>query len=314
LYSSQGVHRAMQAQKALGILAPNNKFITAYLSFNNAGMIASSHLLFDIDHPNSHIASDPRDGNGNAVALALATQERHGSLKSDVDLHHPLLLQLNALAHERTQTLKQVSDQIVELLNQRNEGRIHDFTKRYKSLSQQYGALDEEHKEKMSQALADLYREYSYMSLAEFTSYLQAAHLEILAQETFAYYRPTLLAKEVSDISEARVQAKIEQIQQAKNFAELDAVVNETAELLTLEHVPHAEHLIRYQNTLRNHVIQQLSRFLLSPDGHLPATEFHEENRARLMQILKMAWITDPEEVAFYLNEFKILLQAASKE
>jgi hypothetical protein len=57
---------------------------------------------------------------------------------------------------------------------------------------------------------------------------------------------------------------------------------------------------------MRSNVLQKLTEFLLYPETQLSNHEFRAENRKVLENILKTAWITEAEEIEFYLYEFDL--------
>lgn len=320
LYSSQGMQKALQAQKALSTLLPHNQFLTAYLNFNPNGSVISSHLLLDGNHSEHvtlqpSIAAQPQDlGNLDTTAMLLPSDHRNKSTvekqNTEIDRRHPLLLQLTALAHDRYQALKAISDDIVILLESRNRGLETHFSKRFADLSKQYEQLNEKYQNKVSEGLDELYIEYSSMPLTQFRSYVKAAGLELLAQESLA---KRALEKGKNLLTPEQVAAQMEKIHLSKDFSELDAAVTEAAQMINLVYLPDPTRVIIYQNELHNHVVQQINRFMLSPNTKLPLSAFTPASHAALSHILKSAWVTDPDEADFYLNEFQLLANDAKK-
>lgn len=316
LYSSQGFQKASQAQKALSLLTPENKLLTAYLSFNKNGTIASSHLLFDADSgktaKNENKSFDPSpeipSANQTAMIMPDTVSKPYAVNQSDlVELHHPLMLQLTMLAHERQQALKSISDQLIALLNRNDMGKEENFNKVFSHLKAQYEELDMEWQKKMTLQLEDLYREYLEMPLAQFAAYVKAAGLEILAQETLREQSQKINSDPKTNSDS--ISTYIQKIGNAKNLTELDRIVTEASNKLNLAHIPDSNKVIAYQNAVRAKTAIQLGRFLLSRYSPLTEKDFREENRSILSHILKMAWITDQEEYGYYLNEFDLLME-----
>lgn len=309
LYSSQGMQKALQAQKALAILVPSNKFLIAYLNFTTEGTIVGSHLLFDSTSEDLNFPSLISLNDGNNQEKLIDTNEAgllfsEGSNEETV--RHPLLLQLTLLAHDRQQALKNISNEMVTLLESRNAGIANDFSLRFDPLLSQYMQIDQFYQIKVADGLEELYREYADMPLSQFVSLVKTAGLEVLARESLA------LRAEVqgSIITSEEILAQIQKIQKAKSFDQLDNAVTEAAEMLNLKHFPDPEKLISYQNEMRTQALQLLSRFMLSSHAKLPSSAFNKENRSILANILKKAWVIDPEEANFYLNEFELLCES----
>lgn len=321
LYSGQGMQKAMSAQKALFALAPEHKFLIAYLSFNGKGAISSSHLLFDGEYADSLLPTSVRsDGRkhkqpSNETAMAAVPQATSHSATnkkaSDIDLHHPLLLLLNAIASERKLALQVISDRISDLLDKHNvEGSI-SIESPLNNLIEQYKLVDKQYQDQIVEQLTELYREYSDLPLAEFASYVKAANLMLVVKDSLGFSSQNSVQ---TDLIHEQIKVHFQKVESAKNFAELDKATTDAADLLDLRNLSDAEKLITYQNELRGLTIQQLNHFMFSSKTKLPANAFQLENRAILMHILKTVWITDPTEYGYYLSEFDQLLEAAASK
>lgn len=313
LYSSQGLQKAIQAQKALTVLVPDNNVLTAYLSFNKNGTVASSHLLFEGDYnrsltPEASIAIEPtkqEDSKSTAMlqpdSIAPTTGIKNTSL---VDQHHPLLLQLTTLSHERQKALKEISGKIIELLKKHDVEGSADFSETFTALLSEYNQLDQEWQSKVAAKLGDLYREYNEMPLVQFAAFIKTAGLELLAQESLRK-RASQMTPE-SQVQLSQINEYMQKIEKANNFKDLDQAVTEASYMLNLSHVPDPTQVISYQNELRIKTLQQLRQFLLSSTTPLTSDDFRDENRSLLSHTLTMAWVTDPDEYGYYLNEFDV--------
>lgn len=323
LYSTQGLQKATQAQRALATLSPGHPFLIAYLNLNQEGVIASSHLLFggdqvELSSPSrlANSASPEKKPNTDSSSSLTAmtappTPEQHPIVKdANLDLQHPLYLQLTAMATERQRSLQAVSDQMIKLLEEHNSGRTLEFSTPFAALLQQYEQVDKESRARIMQRLTELYQEYLEMPLLMLTNYIKAAGLTLLSQESV---NQSADASTNLTITPNLVNTQLQKIQAAKDFNELSAAVTETAQLLNLKHLPDPNKLIAYQNDMRTQTTQQLSRFMLTSGTKLPPSEFQEANRAVLMHILKTAWITDPSEQNYYLSEFDLLVQSSKR-
>lgn len=330
LYSSQGIQKAIQAQKALATFAPLSKFFTAYLNFNEAGLITSSHLVLNGDpsgflNSPSMMASpsekaplsfqmDTSYSDVNLTAMNVpntssTTESPSMSFEDQTDSAHPLFLQLSAIAAERQQALNKLSESMISLMNRNNENGIHDFFELFSKLYKQYEMSDSAFREKITKQLSDLYQEYSEMPLAEFSTYVRKAGLGDLARDSL-----TSRVKETGSIlTPKQFSNQMQHIQNAKNLEELDERIKQTADMLTLAHLPDPIQLIIYQNEMRSQTLAKLGQFMLTPNTLLPPEEFQQKNRATLSHILKTAWVTDPEEYDFYINEFELLVDHFTK-
>lgn len=298
LYSSQGMEKAIQAHKALATLAPNGSFIAALLNFNKEGMVASSRLLFEGDHSNMIISSLRENSSTKQELIAI------NDSNDNYDTHHPLLLQLMELALERKQALKTIGEEMITLLHNHVMGNSNDFENRFSILYAQYRQIDQAHSEHITQRLTALYQEHSDIPLTQFATYVRSAGLTQIAKESL---NKRALEMGSKALSQDQIQMQMRKISEAKNLAELDFAVTETASMLNLANLPDSDRLILSQNVLRTLTEQQLQQFMLTPGTQLPQSEFQSENRIVLTRILKTAWITDPEACNFYLTEFEII-------
>lgn len=316
LYSEQGMEKAIQAQKALWTLAPNNKFLTAYLSFDDKGEILNSYLL-----PNDSVAASPaaalKDSDAHLAGLdtslslaehnaaSLASSAPAFKFDGGIDHNHPLYLQLMALTKSRQHALKAINEKMIALLNNNTEEGISKFPLRFDKLWKEYNAVDKQQREKVTQVLKVLYGEYD-IPLAQFAMYVKAAGLEIIAKTSLAKH-----FKEIGGprISAEQIQGALEKIQQSANLADLENHVKTASEMLTLTNFPEAVQLIVYQNQMRTLTLERLRNMILSSQGPLEPSSFNESNYTTLTRILQAAWVNDHDEYNYYLHEFELRMQ-----
>jgi hypothetical protein len=197
LYSSQGIQKAIKAQKALAAYAPHSKFITGYLNFNTQGEMTGSHLVYNDNQalvygPQAQTGTEPtaapfHDEDDLAVGDHAFTGAPH--VKTDTshvqtDLNHSLLLRLTSLANDRRQSLTSISDEINALLGNNNTRSIDDFKTLLSELIGRYEKTDLKYQKKIIKELIQLYEEYPELSLTQFIAYLNMAGLD-------QYYKPT---------------------------------------------------------------------------------------------------------------------------
>lgn len=313
LYSSQGLQKTMQAQQALSILAPNNKLLTAYLHFNNAGSITGGHLLFEGDYTKLSQpiqASLPQDFHPEITAMELPSGSVPvivaNQIGKGMNHQHPLFLQLSAMTKEREHSLKKISDAITTLLVKNNKEGVNNFSEKLADLVHQYQQADQELLDKISERLTLLYQEHPDMPLSQFAAYVVATGMEVLANQTLEQYK---IDNKLPPISSAQIEALLQKIEEASTLRDLDQAVTTSAAQLNLTQLPEPERLIALQNELRNKTVQQLGRLLLSSQVTQAVENFRLENRALLIHILSTAWVTDPGQFNHYLNQFNLRLQ-----
>lgn len=196
LYSSLGMQFAMQAQQSISTFASQAKFLTAYLTFNTKGVMIGSRLVMDEEkdkHSNSLFGSLPTI-NESSDALAFSTEafypinieegmEQHSS--EEIDPNHPLLLQLLALANQRKQALRPLSDEMIAILNRNLQEINPRFIGQFSHLVNEYEKMDEEQQGKLSALIKQKAKEYHDMPPTLFRSYVRSAGLEELLNAQF---------------------------------------------------------------------------------------------------------------------------------
>lgn len=155
LYSSQGIEKALQAHQALAYIVPDRPFLAGYLTFNSNGLIANSQLLFEGDDTSK---------------MTIASAEQ-------AEIDHPIVRQLKTLSKERKKALQEISDPMIDLLNQRNQNHEVVFSDPFSKLVLKYRKTDREHCERLTQCLKQLPEEYPSLTAAELDQYIRAAGL-----------------------------------------------------------------------------------------------------------------------------------------
>lgn len=319
LYSSQGLQTAILGQKALGTLIPSVNFLIAYLGFSEEGNINNSHLILGEDNTGvvansfssgSEIDFSPEPYHpvytatpSNMITMSTPQHSISPGFQEEVDHNHPLYLQLIALANERQSTLHIESEKINSLLQKQNHAIEHNFIATLQALIKKYEQIDIEQQNKISRGLVKLYQEHSDIPLVHFIAYVRAAGLQTFAKENLDNRAETMRDLQLSP---QQISILLGKIQQADTFVELEQHVKDSSDLLTLQHLPDADKLVIHQNEMRNQTLQRTGHFIFSPNSNMPENTFQEENRAALSRILKMAWVSDPDEIDYYLSEFDL--------
>lgn len=336
LYSTQGIQGAAQAQKALNTFLPNNKLLIAYIKFNSKGSETSSHLFMDEGQTSDiALAEAPElyekkslskiDGKENPEEIFKQTE-------APIDNRHPLFLQLCSLKTMREQAHTVAENQMKDILNVPNRREIIAFLDRLQSMMKKYEnetgeaseiqdkneaivdflkklssalssreSLDREQEDKHIGLLFKLYQQNADMPFNQFMAYIKASGLEPFVQEKLIPERnqdPAQLP--IEDL----IHEKIKNIGYAHGWEELNQKVLDVSNHLTLEQLPDLKKLIALQTEARGQVLEKLDDFLLSNDKGLSPSEFNEENRPLLANIMKNAWIVDPDQLNFYMNEY----------
>jgi len=351
LYTSHGIQWARQSQKQINVFLPNNKILIAYLKLNPKGIITNSQLLMDEGPSDVAIALDPSltitetnmDMKNDIQQENLpTTNDMEESLiesRNGIDTLHPLYSQLRTLSTDYKNALQPIDNEIKALLESshlddnialldrlqkfliKSEKSYQDnpekleknqaalaFIERLQNILTDYREISQRENEKLTQELSKLYQDHPNIPVSEFISYLKATGFASHVQDHLKLHEK-LLADNV--LIESQITELLKKIPQASNLDELSQSVKDLSDLLNLEKVADTQKLIFYQNSVRVQVLEKLNEFLLSSDKALADHEFVNENRTLIANILKDAWVVDPDEFDFYLNEFDMRVQNA---
>lgn len=322
MYSSKGMKSAIEAQKALAVFDSDTQFLIAYLQYNTQGAVQSSHLLMDnsprelaeaeiqtpLEKKSFREEESPWERNENKGRNLEKSVSR--SISED-DVTHPLFFQLSSLSASRQQALKPISREIIALLETENRLSLREFEENLQELSQKYLVALAAEEVRITKAITVLYQEYPNMSLLEFTHYVSAAGLDTQTLDNLKSQVEKLALK---GTSKEIIDQQLEKIDNSISLKELEIEVLRANALFVLENVPNPDLVIDLQNKTRNATLKKIDTFILSQNSNLPADAYNEENVARVERILRNAWIRNPEEIEYYLNEFKLLVNSEQEE
>lgn len=156
LYSSQGIQKAIKAQKALAALAPMSKYFTAYLNYNAAGLIASSHLVLSAD-PTGLLSTPSMMTNYNEIENRsqlpeILTDDSLTAMNISTSLSKETISQeihQASIAAERQAVLNELSESLIELINRNTEMALDDFREQFSLQFMEYEKIDNEYRKKM---------------------------------------------------------------------------------------------------------------------------------------------------------------------
>ncbi|HEY4831499.1 MAG TPA: FHA domain-containing protein, partial [Waddliaceae bacterium] len=281
LYSSQGLQTALEAQQALSTFFPGKKFLVAYLKFGSNGHVGSSHLLIDDDHRqmsslepkdlllrNFKEASSPLlDINENKEEISSDKKESNSYKQrgEDVDIQHPLFLQLQAINVPRQRALKPVADDLFFLLTQHTQEILPDFSQKFGEMLKTFEITDNQQQARMIEDITHQYEEYSDMPLEEFRKYIRATGLSPFVKNTLM----NRLQNKGSAILEDDLELYFHKVMESTNLDNLEESVRQTASILNIDYLPDPEKLISHQDRLRAETFQKLVQFLLSSKNHI---------------------------------------------
>ena len=318
LYSSKGIDFVLEAHRALATIAPEEKFLIAHLQFNARGQITSSHLLME-DNPSSDIAiGEPHDESETEVKdIQLKSETVDGPDEgreklpstlihnpgSAIDTDNPMFLQLSALANARHSALMPLTEEMTDLLKKHAHAAQSDFQARYAKVQQQLMEVNREQQTKIFKKFDGFFREYSDLPAATFSDFIKAANLDTLFQ---AYLIELNKRSSDSKVTDETIEIQLKRIEDSNTWQELEHNVHQTNQLLQFNQIPDESRLVAFQNSARLIATQKLNQFILSSNGALHTHEFKPDNLQSLTNILKSAWINDPDTYDFYINEFEL--------
>lgn len=290
LYSSNGLKQATEAKKAVSAFLPNTSVSVAYLQYNSKGMVVGSHLLFE--NTQKEIAA----------ADFYPSNDKTSSINVSEEVTDALSMQLQTLAKERQATLGTLSNELIELVQHELATPTNDFKVRFEAVFKRYMTASETLNKKISDRVVELEQEYAKVPLCDFLHKASLYGLEKIAQPVLE----KSLTPEELYCKNNDFEALLEDVDDANNLLSLSNAVKEATQFLSIETIPDTQRLIAYQGYAKGHVQKKLSQLLLSVDSTQPAERFTRQNRALLMSILEMAWITDPDEINYYVQEFDL--------
>lgn len=298
LYAPNGLNQATEAKKSIGAFLPGSTVSLAYLQYNSKGMVVGSHLLFEDAQKEI------------AIADTLSKRENTPPSSISEEATDALSLQLQTLAKERQAALGDLSSQLIHLLQNNLDVPTPEFKKEFKATYKQYVTASNRLNKKINQRLIALEQEYTKVPLCDFLEKTEKYGLQKIA-------RP-LLEKQVSpeelNCQNQDFEVLLKKVDDVDDLAALDVVVKQISEFLAIEKIPNTDRLIAYQGHAKGHVQKKLSNLLMSGDFDHAAVRFTAENRALLLSILQGAWITDPDEVHYYVEEFDLHMKEGKVE
>lgn len=322
LYSSEGIENALESQKALRLIAPKDKFLVGYLELTSKGRIAGAELLNNTissdkvlaDRLESHFDDKEtlklEEENLENVLLPPALlessnneEQKDAETNKLIDITDPIFLHLTAVMTSRTNVLKPITDEIIDLLKRELTAPQSDFTSRFTKLQKTYLSLTKEELAKLEKKFESISNEYAHLPASTLIEYIKEAN----ADGAFHDYLTALsLNSKAEQITDEKVGELIKKIENSKSWQELESAVLQANQLLRFVNIPASKRLISLQNSTRLVVTQKLNQFILSSDSSLPSHDFAPDDLQSLSNILKNSWIIDPETYDFYIDEFEL--------
>lgn len=297
LYSSQGELGAKTAKQGFDTFSGNSKISFGFIEFNQNGKIKTALLLNSEATPPVATKMEKREDFRN---IALSDHS--------VDANHPIYIQLKALLSARETELTPLANSLKETIDKEMRLPTSQFHTEFQDLFHQYLMINAKHKGEIKEKLATLYQEYEDVPIDQFILFANESGCGMLLQQN----NPTfVLADENCELNFETLLANIEL---TKSLIELDNFIHIASSWLTFDYIKEPEKLIKYQNRLRNQVLQQIEKMLFSNKKHLNVDQLSNDEIDALKHLLSYERIIKPEERDYFLEEFNLLLRHEEKE
>lgn len=296
LYSTQGMTKALHAQRALATISPENKLLVGYLKLNSEGKVLSSQLL--MKHA---LTSTSWQKNRLDTEIAIKdVKEPLFAKETELPPLNQFQAALQSIQHTRKEKLSEQVNEIKTLLDNQITTPTNDFKQNFQSLSQKLISEVAVTNEENTQQLHQLISDSSDKPLEGLLNEVQTAGLGQLLTTSQSH-------SEDKDRLKNEFETKLNDVTEAGQLENLETALQVITQWVTLNTHLDPQLLSSFQKQTSEGVIQKLSDFLLSPTNHLPKNDLIVNKRGQLESILNLAWIKDDEVKHYYLNEFDIL-------
>jgi hypothetical protein len=304
LYSDQGKKSALLARQGLLMFAPSDKLMFGYLLFNAQGKIHQVHLLKEEEMKESTLANLDQEEEVVAYQTTPEMDSKEDFNKKNledrfVDHNHPIYIQLQSLVLARDNELKPLVSALVTLVNQEMVTPRPQFQIEFQNLSHAYLMANAKHKQALKASLDTLYHQYEDIPIHQFLAYVNELHLEQLIQQEDQSLTT------LDENCEQNIKTLLAQIDTSKSLMELNNLIHIVSTWLNFDYIKDPKELIKYQNMLRNQLLEQLEKNILSPKNHFLVKS---EDREVLLDMLNQERLIKPEERDFFLEEFDELI------
>lgn len=304
---------ASLSKHSLMLFAPSDKFLFGYLLLNNQGNIYEVHLLKEEGGVKDITSIDGQNDNTNVLAfqnsLSIHTPENKQELTPEnkqelnenetVDFNHPIYIQLHALVVDRENELRPLSAALFSILSQELDSPKAHFQTEFQNLYHTYLITNSRHKQNIRESLIALYHQYEDMPIDQFVAFVNQLHLNHLVLQK----DQTLSLVDENCIQ--NLENIFTHIDKCQSLLELDNLVHIALTWLNFDYLKDPQELIKYQNLLRNNILEQLDCFLLSRKKPITVKK---EDKETLRHILDHERIIKTDEKEYFLAEFDELI------
>ena len=313
LYSDD-LNAALLSKRSIMLFAPCDKFLFGYLK-KEKETILGAQLLRERDEKKALEVSQIEDLHRNSSSdLALDTtslpKENSKSTlpnndEKEIDFNHPIYIQLKALIATRESDLRPLSAAIYHLLNQELDFPKSQFQAEFQNLYHTYLITDSRHKQEIKEIMLKLYQQYEEMPIEQFFAYMDALHLDqMICQKEGAM-------QTIDENCIQNLKNLFKHIQKCQSITELDNLVHISLTWLNFDYLRDPKELIKYQNYLRNHILDQLKAFLICDEK---LVKVKREDASTLMHLLAHERLIRPEEKEYFLSEFNEMIDQTKEQ
>jgi hypothetical protein len=309
LYADEGKKAALMTKQGFLTFAPTDNLLFGYIVFHSPTKTQQGHLLKDEDDLKefSGMHFSPKEHEPLAFHPISEIKKEEFTLQVDetplTDSNHPIYIQLNHFSRSRQEELKPLEIKLTEMLRQETQKPNPQFQIEFQEAFHAYEMINIKHTRMIKEALQALYHQYEDMPITTFLSLVKDAKLDQMIQST----EGTLGL--VDENCQRNFELLLTYIESCKTLPELDNLIHLSSAWLTFDYIKDTKELMKYQNLLRNKVLYQLEKFLLSHQQKIPNQHVKQAEKEYLEHILNQERLIKPDEREFFLEEFERLFK-----
>ena len=302
IYSDQGKKSALLMRQEIMLFAPTDKLLFGYILFNSQGKINQVFLLKEDDEGKKELFPnlDPKESDPIALItpaeMAISSEPTEKPQEQpSVDFNHPIYIHLHSLVMLRENELKPLVGAINQLVSYELQYPRTQFQEELHALIHHYMITNGKHKQTIQESLDSLYHQYENISTHEFLKFIKALKLDLLIQqeEQSIGFATENWQRNFDHLKE--------NIEKSQSITELDQLIHTANSWLNFEFIKDPNELMKYQNLLRNQLLEQLKKCLISSKKNFP---IKANDKECLKHLLSYERLIKPEEREFFLEEF----------
>lgn len=311
MYTTKGKEHAEKAKMAISSIIQNDEYLLAYINYDEKKDTTTSYLLVEEEElaqketPIKESSFDPLKAARHAAVTLIgeAAPARQGQLnKRELDPAGPLFKELNDLSNERRQELEKIHSELDGMISREIEEPGSFTIERLEDKARELTEKIEGMNTSVMKKLYEIYSNHKDIPLSEFLDFVERSGLrQLAANELFS--KEGEKAAVNCNLPEEGKKAVLE-IEAAVDFDALFASIAKASAYFSCDSSEDPQQIITFQNRVKGAVIEKLNEFILEKNYAEESAIFTQENRKKLSDAMKKAWIFDQEEQNYYLAEF----------